>query len=136
MIKLDELLKGVKADTIPKEHLSNLNNLVFRMNQVRSKWGKPMIVTSGYRSMADHLRIYKQKGITDPKKIPMGSKHLSGQAVDIADPKGELMEWCKANTTFLRAVGLWLEDGTKGWVHFQSAAFGSYRLGGTIFFYP
>lgn len=43
---------------------------------------KPVIVTSGYRSMAHHLRIYAEKGITDKSKIPMGSYHLTGKAVD------------------------------------------------------
>ena len=43
---------------------------------------KPIIITSGYRSMAHHLKIYAEKGITDKSKIPMGSYHLQGKAVD------------------------------------------------------
>jgi hypothetical protein len=66
------------------------------------------------------LRIYAAKGITDKAKIPMKSLHLRGAAVDIADPSGKLMLWCKSNVDILEQVGLWCEEGTKGWVHFQS----------------
>lgn len=136
MITLDEMLKGKSLSSLPAPHQGNLKVLWFRINKVRTAYGKPMIVTSCYRSMEKHLDIYKQKGITDPKKIPMASKHLSGCAVDIADPNGELMEWCKANETLLRQIGLWVEKGTRGWVHMQSEPFKSYKLGGTIFFNP
>ena len=32
--------------------------------------------------MAHHLRVYKELGITDTKKIPVGSYHLKGLAAD------------------------------------------------------
>lgn len=138
MIKMSELLKGLDVSTLPQDHKRNLETLIYRMNKVRQEYGKPMIVTSGYRSIADHLRIYRNKGITDQSKIPMASKHLYGQAVDIADPKGELQEWCKGNQTLLRQLGLWMEDFsfTKGWVHFQCVPYGSYKHGGSLWFRP
>ncbi len=98
---------------------SNLNKLLERVNVIREKWGKPMTVTSGLRSMEDHLRIYAQKGITDPKKIPMKSKHLSGEAVDISDPDLELTQWLKDNPQHLLNAGLWCEEGNSDWTHFQ-----------------
>lgn len=136
MLTLEEILKGKLFSSLPLKEQGNVKVLWFRMNKVRNEYGKPMTVTSGYRSMQDHLRIYRQKGITDQSKIPMSSKHLTGCAVDIADADGELMQWCVANETLLRQIGLWLEKGTKGWVHFQSEPFKSYKLGGTIFFNP
>lgn len=98
----------------------NLAILLERVNKIRSEWGKPMIVDSGLRSMEDHLRIYREKGITDPSKIPMKSKHLIGAAVDISDPNLEITDWLKENNSQrLIDAELWCEDGNKNWVHFQ-----------------
>jgi len=139
MISLNEILKGVDFDSLPDEHKANLNILLPRLNQVRTAWGHPMIVDSGYRTMADHLRIYAAKGITDQSKIPMKSKHLSGAAADISDPHDLLQAWVKANEDWLvSTVGLWCErfDFTKNWVHFQCIPYGSWKPGGSIFFIP
>ena len=69
-----------------------------------------MLVTSGYRSMQDHVRIYKEKGILDKAKIPIKSKHLYGQAADIYDKDGLLYKWCKDNEAILVECELWCED--------------------------
>jgi uncharacterized protein YcbK (DUF882 family) len=122
MISLKELLNNkYQFITLPKEHQENLKILLEKINQVRLLYGKPMIVTSGYRSMEDHLRIYAAKGITDKSKIPMQSKHLIGAACDIADPKKELQTWILNNLPKIEAIGLWMEDFnyTPNWVHFQ-----------------
>lgn len=124
MISLQELLKSTPFDTLPQDHRFNLTILLKKINVIRQAYGKPMTVTSGYRSMADHLRIYRQKGITDKSKIPMKSNHLSGRAVDIADSNGELKKWVLANVHLLEQTGLWCEDFdyTSGWTHFQTVA--------------
>jgi uncharacterized protein YcbK (DUF882 family) len=112
--------KGVK---LTSEMEKNIQVLFERMNSLRKLWAKPMRVTSGVRSIEDHKRIYRekqQKSGSTVLRIPMGSKHLSAQACDIADPDGSLMRWCKANVPTLEAVQLWVEDGTRGWVHFQT----------------
>lgn len=134
MITLKELLDGSDASQLPDEHLANLQVLLERINKIRAAWGQPMKVTSGYRSKDRHLAIYAKKGITDPTKIPMGSKHLSGQAVDIYDPKQKLQSWLIANAAILKNVGLWCEhfSATPNWVHFQCVA----PKSGTLFFYP
>lgn len=125
MIAMKELLSGSVLPDVPINHQHNLVELQRRINLIRKSWGKPMVVTSGYRSMYDHTRIYseinakrRRRGLP-PVKMPMGSRHLSGEAVDIADPDGKLMEWCKANAELLEKAELWCEDGTVGWVHFQ-----------------
>lgn len=121
MITLKELLKGKDFNSLPKEHQDNLMTLMERLSRVRVSWGKPMIVTSGYRSLDEHLAIYNRKGITDQKRIPMKSRHLIGAAVDISDPKRELQVWCQNNVSLLEEIGLWMEDFryTSNWVHFQ-----------------
>ena len=122
MISMDELLnKKYKLEDQSVETQANLKILLEKINQIRTLWAKPMNVTSGLRNMEDHLRIYAAKGITDKAKIPMKSKHLYGQAVDISDPNQNLQKWCKVNESVLEKVGLWMEDfsATPTWCHFQ-----------------
>lgn len=122
MIKMEELLKGVELESLPAEHQANLLKLLEKLNKLRAAYGKPLTVSSGYRSKSDHLRIYRGKGITDESKIPMKSRHLSGLACDFADPKQELQKWIKDNINLMEEIGLWFEDfsATKNWTHCQS----------------
>lgn len=126
MISLKELLKGTNISDVPLSHQHNLEELLIRINKIRSAYNKPMTVTSGYRSMQDHIRIYSEKaskaGVEfDPKKVPMGSSHLTGCAVDISDPDRELQKWCTENVNILEEVGLWCEsfEYTANWTHLQ-----------------
>lgn len=121
MLSMEELLQGKKLEDQSEEIQASLQILLDRVNKIRAEWGKPMTVTSGLRTMEDHLKIYAAKGITDPAKIPMKSKHLYGQAVDIYDPNKELQAWCKANENLLEDAQLWMEDfsATPNWCHFQ-----------------
>jgi hypothetical protein len=120
MIKLTELCKDYNSQ--PLEIRENLTELCESLNIVREFYAKPMRVTSGLRTMEDHLRIYKQKGITDKSRIPMKSQHLKGLAADISDPKGELQAWCLDHEDVLEEANLYCEDFayTKNWVHFQT----------------
>lgn len=118
---------------LTEEQAKNIPVLLERINKVRDKWGKPMTVNSGLRSLEDHLAIYARMGITDQKKIPMKSRHLIGAAVDIADPDGSLYDWVVANEKLMEEIGLWMEvkDAQKR-VHFQIFPPGS----GKRFFNP
>lgn len=118
-ISLKEIIKETKFSSLSKEVQDNLMTLLERINKIRAKWGKPMTVTSGLRTKEDQIRVYKDKGITDINKIPMGSQHLKGAAIDIFDPKLELTAWLKANPKVLEDTMLWCEEGNKNWVHFQ-----------------
>jgi uncharacterized protein YcbK (DUF882 family) len=119
MITREEILNDQEC---PEELEDNLDELLRKINIVRDQWGKPMTVSSGWRSKEDQIRIYAQKGITDIKKIPMTSKHFSCQAVDIYDPKKELQEWIKKNLPLMEKIGVWFEDFsyTPNFVHFQT----------------
>lgn len=118
---MKELIKDTPISDISLEIQHNLEEVLLRINKIRTAYNKPMTVTSGYRTMQDHIRIYNAKGIMDLKKIPMQSRHLYGKAVDISDPNKDLQKWCLANIKMLEDVGLWLEDfsATPNWVHFQ-----------------
>lgn len=52
------------------------------------------------------------------------SKHMTGQAIDIYDPDGDLDEWLMTGEgqAALVALGLWHESpsATKGWAHVQT----------------
>jgi hypothetical protein len=101
----------------------NLKHLAEKLNPLESAFRKSpggfiFTFTSGFRSMADHYRIYKNKGIDHP---PLGSKHLTGQAVDISDPIGVLNRWVRGDgLKDLEILDLWCEDKTNGWLHMQS----------------
>lgn len=75
-----------------------------------------MLVTSGYRP--GHYN--KDAGGA------VNSRHMSCQAVDIADPKGEIGMWLFNDVQVLKDCGLWMEhpqDTSKNsgtWVHLQT----------------
>ena len=52
------------------------------------------------------------------------SKHMTGQALDVYDPDGDLDEWLISGEgqAALQALGLWMEhpSATKGWAHLQT----------------
>lgn len=114
MISLKELNSRNYATT--PEIDTNLNILLTAINKVRSAYGIPMTVTSGLRSQAQQDQL-----IASGQSKASKSKHLSGQAVDIADKDGRLWEWCMINMQVLEIAGLYLEDkqSTPTWVHFQ-----------------
>lgn len=72
-------------------------------------------VTSGWRPAAVNAAI--------PNAAPR-SKHLTAHAIDIADPEGDLDDWCMSESGIaaLIRIGLWLEhpSSTKGWCHVQT----------------
>lgn len=123
MIQFSEIVSG----PISAEHQKNVIILLEKINKLREAYGKPLKVTSGYRSLQKHLAIYKAKGITDQSKIPMQSNHLKGLAVDVVpveDSIQHLQEWIMANESLMSDIGLWFEDfsATKTWVHAQVVA--------------
>ena len=123
-ISFNELIKDKVLTDVSHTQQLNLERLRKALNVVRAAYGKPMYVTSGLRTMQEHLRIYSAKGMTDRTKIPMQSAHLSGEAADFADPRQELQKWCLENVAVLEQEGLYCEDfaATATWVHFQIRA--------------
>lgn len=113
MISLTELNPHGYSTT--PEIDANLQTLLYRINRVRAEYGIAMTVNSGLRSEADQQRINPSA----PK-----SKHLTGQAVDIADPDGKLKEWVKDHLPFMAQIGLWMEafESTPTWLHAQIVA--------------
>ena len=102
-----------KESEVDAVTLRNLDDLVRKLNALG--YEPPMRATSCLRSLADQKRI---------NQSAMGSSHLYGCAVDIADTDGKLKAWCVANKAKLVECGLWMEDptSTKTWCHLQTYA--------------
>lgn len=114
MISSKEL--NIHNYTTTPEIDANLAILLERINQVRTTWNKPMIVTSGLRSDAQQKDL-----IAQGKSKATKSNHLIGAAVDIQDKDGSLAKWTHDNQSLMEQIGLWMEDtnSTHGWVHYQ-----------------
>jgi hypothetical protein len=113
MISRDEILKNREKEfPLSSELEANLSLLLQRVNKLRLLWAKPMIVTSGYRPG----RYNKAAGGAEK------SAHLTCQAVDISDPKGEIGLWLFNNIQILKDCGLWMEHpgDTPTWCHLQT----------------
>lgn len=90
--------------------LRNLEDLCRKVNALG--YQPPMRASSCLRSIKDQQRI---------NPTAMGSSHLYGAAVDIADPKGELKKWLETRYGELVNCGLYMEDpkSTPTWIHLQ-----------------
>lgn len=114
---VDELLKAGSHKWDKKDvdavTLRNLEDLCRKVNALG--YQPPMRASSCLRSLADQKRI---------NPSAMGSSHLYGCAVDIADPKGELKKWLETRYGELVNCGLYMENpkATPTWVHLQSYA--------------
>lgn len=95
----NKLLAIAEADGISLSRNANTNSFV------ASGWRPPAI------------------NAATPNAAP-SSKHMTGQAIDIYDPDGDLDEWLLAapGQRVLVNLGLWLEhpSATKGWAHVQT----------------
>jgi len=114
MITREEILMGRDIQyPLTPELEANLTKLLKAVNVVRKAYGKPMIVTSGYRPA--HFNA--------DAKGAKRSAHMVCMAVDFRDSNGELDKWCEDNQDLLESLGLWQEhpDATKGWCHLDIA---------------
>lgn len=100
-------------DSLTPEIEGNALELIDRVNILLSEFGQERKVNSGWRPP-------EVNGKT-PGAAPL-SKHMKGLAIDLADPEGDLDEWCMDNLDSLERIGLWMEHpaATKGWCHLQS----------------
>lgn len=115
MISKSELLQG-RDQQYPNDYTQdisdNLDKLLVPMNQIRTAWGKPMIVDSGWRPPSINAST---------PNASTHSKHMVGLACDIADPDGSLWSWVLQNLDLMKQLDIFFEDKrwTPTWVHFQ-----------------
>lgn len=117
-IKANALVTIEKANALIEAALKD--GVDFEINPVTGS-----VVSSGWRP--------PQINATTPGAKPK-SLHLTGEAIDIYDPDGDLDDWCMANINFLRQLGLSMEhpSATKGWCHVQTRP----PKSGRVCFYP
>lgn len=112
MISKSEILMGREHGyPLTAGMIVNLNNLLKAVNIVRAAYGKPLLVSSGYRPAEFNTKAGGAKN----------SAHLTCEAVDFIDPDQAFSKWCLANLPILEQAGLWMESPahTVGWVHLQ-----------------
>lgn len=111
--KYSELLKSETAeenniDNTPKDEttIDNINYTISRLDEIREGYGKPIVVTSGYR--CEELNILVG-GVKD-------SKHKNGLGVDLKWDK-ELVEYIVENSKFDKLIRE--KSGNTKWIHLQ-----------------
>lgn len=110
MIRKDEILMGRDAEyPLSDQFLVNLDQLLVAVNALRTLYGKPMYVSSGYRPGKYNVAA---GGASN-------SSHLSCQAVDFRDGDGAIKTFCTPK--ILEQCGLYMEDPkhTPTWCHVQ-----------------
>lgn len=116
MITREEILMGRdKAYPLDEEQKENLEKLLIALNMFRKLYGKPMVVSSGYRPAQINAVV---------EGAAKKSNHIKCLACDFRDSDGELDKWCMENLDVLERCGLYLEDPnyTNGWCHLQAIA--------------
>lgn len=114
---VSETARRRNIDNTPNsQHIANLKLLCEKVLQpVRDHFGRPMTITSGYRSPALCLAIGSS----------VNSQHTKGQAADfhvsgVADI--DVCKWIRNNLTFDQLI---LEFQPNGWVHVSFSASGN-----------
>lgn len=87
-------------------------DLAERVSRLLDHLGVKAAISSGFRTTASNSKVGGS-----PR-----SAHLAGQAVDLADPKGELSARLVADPSLLVQFDVYLENPyyTKTWTHLQS----------------
>lgn len=135
MIMLADYFMGRDVDPryaaeLSNEIRTNATETVRRANVLLSRYyaaqpdAERARVTSGWRPKAVNASI---------SNAAPRSRHMTGQAIDLSDPEGDLDAWCMDNLDILAGCGLWLESpaSTKGWCHVQTVP---PRSGSRVFF--
>ena len=96
MITKEEYLKG---QTLPEQYEEIMKELLKRLNNFRAEYGKPMIVTSGYRTHEHNKEIGGS---------PF-SKHCMASACDFADSDSDIKTFVLNDPDVLARCGLYME---------------------------
>lgn len=128
MISLDDYWMGRDkeyADELTPSIELQAKITISRANVLLATFGEQRTVNSGWRPPEVN---------TATPGAAMFSRHMTGQAIDISDPEGDLDEWCLSHQDTLAGIGLWLEHpaSTKGWCHVQTVP----PKSGNRVFYP
>lgn len=113
LITRQEILKGRDSEfPLTPELETNLSKLLLAINLFRRKYGKPMIINSGYRP-----GYYNTTAGGSPT-----STHITCEAVDIRDIDRSLTNYILSHPSILVDCDLYMEEpaATPTWVHLQT----------------
>ncbi len=115
-ISVTEYLMGrAKMEDLSDEQVRNLNTLIPKINDLLEAYGKPVTMSSGYRTAEDQARI-------NPKV--KHSNHMLCAAIDIFDPDKSFTYWVLQHMQKVVDLDLYLEDPShcRNWLHIQHLA--------------
>lgn len=109
-----------------KEYATSLNDHI-RENAAQTVSRANLLLMAFKDAVADWEARHVTSGWRPPQinastpNAAVRSKHMTAEAIDIADPEGDLDDWCMAHPKELEHIGLWQEhpSATKGWCHVQ-----------------
>lgn len=111
LVALDKTLRG------------NASNLLARVNRLMRQFGQNRRVARGFApSTETGQEVVMEGAIIIDVNIYTRSRHQTAEAVDLADPDGDLDQWLLDNQKLLESCGLWIEHPatTRGHCHLQS----------------
>ncbi len=127
MITLSEYLgnHGPAPDTVKTNALDLLARVGALLSEIPYPEARAPKINSGWRP-ADYNSTVPNAAVN--------SKHITGQAVDIADPDGVIDSYIHGHFDLLIKHRLWMENpaATKGWCHLQCVA----PRSGNLVFWP
>lgn len=97
---------GIENSPTDETIIDNLNYTLTRLNEIRESYGKPIIISSGYRCKALNEAI---GGVND-------SKHQEGLAVDLKWDS-DLVNYMIDNCSFDKLIRE--KSGNTKWIHLQ-----------------
>jgi hypothetical protein len=109
---VEEYLNGhAKWEDLNLGLQENIVALLTILDKLREQYGKPFIISSGYRPEEYNAKI---GGASN-------SAHITGQAIDIRDSGKELQTWLIENTHLIVEYDLYIEKFkfTPTWAHIQ-----------------
>lgn len=95
----------------------NAGTLLTRVNRLMRQFGENRRVVRGFAPTVECNEPFRQ--FNEPF---LPSRHQTAEAVDVADPEGDLDQWLLDNQRLLESCGLWIEHPatTRGHCHLQS----------------
>lgn len=120
MVRRDEKYAAELTEEIQK----NAEETVLRVNQLLAAMAaaKVPLVADPTTGSLSHSGWRPPEVNAVTPGAAKASRHMTGQADDLHDPRGYLDAWCMANQKKLAEIGLWLESptATLGWCHVQT----------------
>lgn len=101
-----------KQDPLTPEMHADMEKMLIAANLLRDVYGKPLVVSSGYRPAAVNAAT---------PGAAKKSNHMLCRAIDFEDKDRKLTNWLVSNIAFLESAGLWMESplDTPTWAHVQ-----------------